>query len=328
MIRSRFPLVGLAFVIALFAFAVPAQAHFHLNKVNEVMLSSGGDSTAQFVEFSDPAEDFPCIGLGDPPYHLVVYGSNGSKTDSQDLSCGAPLQALFAVDNRMYVATGTAPGPADVPLSVVLPTAAGAVCFTSGATESNKVSCASWGCPTGFSGASSSTQIPADGQSLQRQGNGTLNTASPTPNAVNTAGTATTGCSASSGGGGSGDTPGTGTTPPAASVAPLVELSGASSSKLKKGLSVTVECPNAPCLASASGTLSVPNTSKTFKIKSDPVQIAQGAKATLKIKLSSKARKAAKAALKAGKKVRAKLKVTATNSAGSNTAKKTIKLKR
>lgn len=328
---TRLPLLIAGSAGALLALASPASASFHFMKVSEVMLQSGGNPAAQFVEFTDdalPSESFPCTG----PYRLVAYNAGGSKTDSQDLDCGGDLAPFVSGGGRLYVASAEAVTSlgvlAEKDLTVDLPTGAGQVCFTNGAGEF-KVSCIAWGCPTGATGTSTSTQLPGDGQSLQRQAGNALQIGAATPDAANATGSVTTPCASSGGapGGGGGGGGSGATTPPPADKAPTTKLAGAGTQRLGKSISVKVSCPTEPCAASAAGSISVSNASKLFRVKSASVQIAKGASATLKLKLSSKARKAIRKALGKGKKVRAKITVTATNTAGTTTAKKTIKLK-
>src|SRR2546422_5487182 len=71
-------LVVLALLSACAVLAAPAQATFHEEVVNEVMLASGsGDSSDQFVELWDPAsEPFP-LAFG--PYKLIVYDGAGNQ---------------------------------------------------------------------------------------------------------------------------------------------------------------------------------------------------------------------------------------------------------
>src|SRR5438094_9097346 len=74
-------LVVLALLSACAVLAAPAEATFHLEKVNEVMLASAsGDSTVQFVELFDPSsEPFPPTS---GPYKLIVYDAAGAQVGS------------------------------------------------------------------------------------------------------------------------------------------------------------------------------------------------------------------------------------------------------
>jgi hypothetical protein len=86
------------------------------------------------------------------------------------------------------------------------------------------------------------------------------------------------------------------------------------------------------CTATAFGTLTVPTVAargqKMFTLKGATVTVAAGAKATLKLRVPKKAKKAAAGALKAGRKVKAKVSVVIADSSGNRrTVKVTLKLK-
>jgi hypothetical protein len=108
---------------------------------------------------------------------------------------------------------------------------------------------------------------------------------------------------------------------------PIATLSGKKTQKLGKSVSVTVSCSEA-CAATATGTLSVPKASKAYRLKKTKKSIAAGGKVKLRLKLSTKARKAATRALKRHNRVKAKLKVTVADGRANKTSKRrTIKLK-
>ena len=161
-----------------------ATAADHLMKVNEVMTSSGGDPTAQFVELLDTsAETFPS-----GPYRVVVYDAAGTRLGHTEIT---PFHTV-----PMLIASNAATMPTrDAELVTALPTTAGQVCFTSmGATE-NRIHCLTYGCVTTFvSGVRAHGAAPPDGQSLQRQADGTATLGTPTPKAANVAGTAAVAC--------------------------------------------------------------------------------------------------------------------------------------
>ena len=103
-------------------------------------------------------------------------------------------------------------------------------------------------------------------------------------------------------------------------LAPLGRLSGKRTQKLGKSVAVTVSCPDEACRAVATGNL---------KLKRATKSIRKGGKATLKLKLSKKARRAIRRALRKRRKVRAKLKVTVTDAArNSRVLRRTVRLKR
>jgi hypothetical protein len=105
-----------------------------------------------------------------------------------------------------------------------------------------------------------------------------------------------------------------------------LELFGKKAQRARRSVTVGVACLNEPCLASASGVLLA---GRRFKLKRAATQIGAGKRATLKLKLSAKARRAAKRMLRGGKKVTVKVTVTAVDAAGNTaTARRRIKLKR
>jgi hypothetical protein len=168
---------------------VPAQASFHLMRVNEVMLSTGGDSSAQFVELIDPSDEpFPS---STGPYKIVVYDAAGAKLGAHTIS----TTLLQGRDNTQPLLISTAAADAalgvtgDERLDVALP-ATGQLCYTAGSSES-AIDCIAWGCIT-TPADSGLTRVPApaDGQSVQLQSasGSAFQLAQPTPKAQNAAG--------------------------------------------------------------------------------------------------------------------------------------------
>jgi Ca2+-binding RTX toxin-like protein len=152
--------------LLLLAGAVPAEASFHMLRINELLLSNGGDASSQFVELKDSsAEPFPPT-FG--PYKLVVYDAGGTRLGAHVLNGTAlaangtdPYLVSTAAANEDFSVTG------DETLDVALPAAGGQVCYTSGESES-PISCLAWGCPTTHVHAQGEKfQVPADGRSLQ-----------------------------------------------------------------------------------------------------------------------------------------------------------------
>jgi hypothetical protein len=115
-------------------------------------------------------------------------------------------------------------------------------------------------------------------------------------------------------------------------IAPTAILSGKTTQKAGSKVAIEVSCPDEACLATATGTASVPGAAraaKRFKLKPASARIAKGAKAKLKLKVPRKAQKAIKRALRKGKKVKVAVKVTVRDAAGNSTAKRrTIRLRR
>src|SRR5712691_10041382 len=80
------------------AFPAPARASDHLLKINEVMVSIGGNPAAQFVELIDPFnEPFPS-----PPYKLVVFDANGNRLGAHELGGDADI-----IDNNVPMLIST-----------------------------------------------------------------------------------------------------------------------------------------------------------------------------------------------------------------------------
>ena len=193
--------IWLAVSIAILALPVAsAQATFHMQNANEVMLKSAtGDAGVQFVELYDAGGSEETFAPTFGPFNLVVYDPAGHKLGSQQLSGSGMASASSA--NRQYLISTAAADSAlavtgDEKLAVALPTGAGQACYT--AMGETAYSCITWGCITtavmtsgtgSFPGA-----VPPDGQSAQRQGDNSVQLAAPTPKAPNTAGTSAPAC--------------------------------------------------------------------------------------------------------------------------------------
>jgi hypothetical protein len=170
----------------------PAQASFHLQTANEVMLASAsGDTNVRFVELYDAtSEPFPSP-FG--PYGLAIYDGAAHKLTSQPLSGSGMASAAAA--NRPYLISTAAADTAlsvtgDEPLTVALPKPVGQACYTAGGAP---YSCITWGCVKTFVSTSGTGSFhgatPPNGQSAQRQGSGSVQIAAPTPKATNQSGT-------------------------------------------------------------------------------------------------------------------------------------------
>jgi hypothetical protein len=83
-------------------------------------------------------------------------------------------------------------------------------------------------------------------------------------------------------------------------------LSGKKTQKAGKSVKVGVSCPDEACTAKATGSVSVPDPSaaRRFKLRASTAQIASGAKATLKLKISRRVRETIKRALAGARKSR------------------------
>jgi hypothetical protein len=194
----RIPRIVPLAVLGLLLAAVPAQASFHLMRVNEVMLSTGGDATAQFVELIDPSDEpFPS---STGPYKVVVYDASGTRLGAHTIST-ALLQGR---DNTqpLLISTPTADAAlgvaGDEALDVALPSV-GQLCYTAGSSEA-AIDCVGWGCiVTAVSSSVERVPAPPDGQSVQRQDvtGSSFQLAQPTPKAANVAGTTAQPCTGS-----------------------------------------------------------------------------------------------------------------------------------
>ncbi|HLM09706.1 MAG TPA: hypothetical protein VK307_08340, partial [Thermoleophilaceae bacterium] len=111
---------------------------------------------------------------------------------------------------------------------------------------------------------------------------------------------------------------------------PGVRLGGKLTQRTGKAISVIVRATSEDLRASASGTVAIGGSTKTYSPKGVKNRfIARGQKATLKLKLSKKAQNAINHALRRHRRVRAKLTVAGRDAAGNLVVKsRTIKLKR
>ena len=175
--------------------AAPAQATYHLNLVNEVMLASGsGDATVQFVEFLDHGGTEEAFTPAFAPYKLVIYDAAGNMLAQQTLDANG-LRAAAAVGREYLVSTSAADAvfhvTGDERLTVSLPHGAGQACFE-GSPTPPAVSCLTWGKITKpvpinmFGTGSANGPVPPDGESDQRQPDSSIVAACPTPKAPNT----------------------------------------------------------------------------------------------------------------------------------------------
>jgi hypothetical protein len=307
-----------ALATAALAFPVAASADHHLMTVNEVMLSSGGNPAAQFVELLDPIDEpFPNTYV---PYKLVAYDGSGARVGGQEL--GNPFMSRDNTDPFVIASDAAGLGTVrDAALTFGLPPAAGRVCFTRLAAE-EPVHCIAYGCPPPQLPGVLSGPAPADGQSLQRTGAG-VDLGAPTPNATNAAG----GLPACPGGGGGGGTGGGGggTGGTADTTAPSARLGGKARQDVDK-VAISVVLSEAAALT-VSGTVNVPGAARTLRFKTVRRQAQAGQRVSVKLKLSRKSRGAVKAALRRGRRIKARVKVSARDSAGNTTtSRRSIRL--
>ena len=114
---------------------------------------------------------------------------------------------------------------------------------------------------------------------------------------------------------------------PADGVVRFSALRAAARQSVRK-LRVTASMPE-PGTITAGGTVSVPNTSKTYRLRTASATADAGATVTLRPALSKKARRAVLRALRRHRRIVAKVVVTVRDRAGNKrAAKRTIRLTR
>jgi hypothetical protein len=170
--------------------------------VNEVMLASAsGDASTQFVEFLDNGgseEQFTPVFA---PYKLIVYDASGNELGEQTLD-PTGLRKAAAADTEYLVSTAASDAAfavtGDARLTVPLPLTAGQVCFAGSEPGPHPVSCMTYGAivkPVATNSTGTGTvhgPVPPNGESDQRQANGSVIAAAPTPRARNRSGSAPT----------------------------------------------------------------------------------------------------------------------------------------
>lgn len=301
--RTTITVLALALPLALPA---SAWAPDHRETVNEILLSTGGNASAQFVELRDTVgEPFP-----GPPYRLASYDSAGMPVASVTLPS---LELAGAGTNPYLVSTPAADAAfgvsADEPLPAgFLPPTGGMVCFEQG-MGTRQIACVAYGCPA-TTGASL-VVAPADGQSLQRQTNGAYALAGPTPKATNASGKD----AACTGGGGAPDT-----------VAPDQFLAFTPKQDVDK-LAITLALNEAASVA-VKGSVNVPGAARRLKIKTVKQELAANVKQKFRLRLRRTALRAVRNALEDGKRLKAAVQITAEDAAGNGSTKtQKIKLK-
>ena len=197
----RIAIVAGSVLASLVLFTAPALATYHLNMVNEVMLSSStGNSGVQFVELLDNGGAEELFTPVFAPYKLVIYDPAGNILAQQTLNPNG-LRAAADADREYLVSTAAANAAfhvtGDERLTVTLPLAGGQACFE-GSPQPPAVSCLTWGRITKpvainqFGTGSVNGPVPPAGESDQRQPDKSILAACPTPKAPNTSKSCTT----------------------------------------------------------------------------------------------------------------------------------------
>lgn len=180
---ARWVLASLLLTLA----AAPAWATDQFARVNEVMLSYGGDSTKQLIEIEDMGGD-TFDGGG---YVLFVYEANGvDQAQFQTLPLTAGTTRVTFATPSAVSQFGLVPttNPPDIIINLAnqLP-AAGTACFRKQGVD---LHCLSWGAVTAPRTAPTNGIVagpaPTDNMSLQRQTTGNCaGIGAPTPDAAN-----------------------------------------------------------------------------------------------------------------------------------------------
>lgn len=311
----RFAIPLLVWALLLVA-AQSAVADHHLMKVSELMLSSGGNPAAQFVELRDDFDEpFPASL---EPYKVVVYDGAGARVGAQELSPN-PFSSRDNTQPFLIASDATGLGAVrDAALTVALPTAAGHVCFTRQAIES-RVHCVAYGCPAAPLSGSQVGRAPGDGQSLQRTASG-LAIGSPTPKATNAA----AGSASCSGGGGTTPPAGGGTQPPGSGGgevqgepgAPVPRLSGRRRQDVDR-LAVRVRVDE-PATIVVKATVKVPGATRIVRFKTVRRGLEADVRRSIRLRLSARARRSVKRALGRGARLTARIVVTARDADGNS----------
>jgi uncharacterized protein (TIGR03382 family) len=165
----------------------PASANDHFARVNEVLISIGGDTTKQLLEIEDTANE----AFSGGGYTLFVYGADGSTQVHNQVLALSPgvtriTLATSAAFTQFGLATKTTPPNLILNLGETLPAAATA-CFRKSGTD---LHCMSWGLVTLPSQSPTNGRVggpaPIDGMSVQRQATGNCaGNGTPTADAVN-----------------------------------------------------------------------------------------------------------------------------------------------
>jgi hypothetical protein len=125
------------------------------------------------------------------------------------------------------------------------------------------------------------------------------------------------------------------TAAPPDTTAPELKLAGKKTQHLGSFVAVKASCPSEACGVEAAGTLIVGSgraerserALRRFKLKPASVQLPAGRRATAKLRIAGKVRKAAAKALDQHSKLRAKIVVTATDAVGNpTTGRRTVRL--
>ena len=308
---------GLALALATACFlAFPgfALGADHLMRVQELKLSTGGNTAVQWVELADLVADEPGPS---PPYKIRSFDGNGVFIDEQDIS------SIFngADDNQPFLVSNDPAHDAiqDAELTMDMPVDVGHVCFTRGLLH-ERIHCIAYGCPASPLSSEGVTQrgkTPSDAESLQLLST-SLYLASPTPKAANTTGTSAA-CPASSdggggGGGAGGGTGGGGSTADTAS--PTQTLSYRRTQDVDR-MAVSIRLNEAAAVA-VGGSVNVPGRARVVRFRTVRRNVGAGVRTAIRLRLPRAGLRAAKRYLRRrGRRLTARVKIDARDSANN-----------
>jgi hypothetical protein len=163
----------------------PAFASDHFARVNEVMLSFGGDSTKQFIEIEDTQNE-AFSGQG---YTLFVYGADGTtQAHSQPLVMEPGTMRITIASSSAFTQFGLSidQTPPDMTINLAAPLPpAGTACFRKIGVD---LHCFSYGAVVAPTQTPANGKVagpaPMDSMSVQRQPT-CAGVGAPTPNAAN-----------------------------------------------------------------------------------------------------------------------------------------------
>jgi hypothetical protein len=284
---------GTVVLLAGLVLPAAAQATFHLEMVNEVMLASaGGDASVQFVELLDKGgseEQFTPVFA---PYKLVVYDGAGKQLGAQTLN-PTGLRGAAASGAEYLISTAAADSAfgvtGDERLTVSLPRDVAQVCFQG---NPGNVSCMTYGTITmpvamnSMGTGAGHGPVPPDGESDQRQADGSVQAAAPTPKAPNRPGSGTVP--------GGGPNPAPGPASPPGSMSPAftgVTFNGRVARVDRRGRALlALRCP-AAASGKCTGQVTLTLGSRHARVGRASFALSPGAGGAIRLRLSAAARR-------------------------------------
>ncbi len=146
----------LAAAIALLSFPWPADAAFHFMKIREIFPGTASSPSAQYIELQMYSANQTQLS----GHAITVYNATGTSVGSfaftGNVSTGTTQSTVLIATTQAVTLFGIS---ADLTMTAVIPSAAGAVCF-------DTIDCVSWGNFTGTLGSSAGTPFNQNGGGL------------------------------------------------------------------------------------------------------------------------------------------------------------------